>query len=69
MNTGFYQDVKLHVHHLTYDNLGRELDDDLIVLCNDCHKQVHERTPIEEAPYYWRIYREWLSCKRQRRVA
>jgi 5-methylcytosine-specific restriction endonuclease McrA len=27
----------LHVHHRTYDRLGRELDGDLEVLCERCH--------------------------------
>ena len=34
----------LRVHHLNYDNLFHEEDnqyDDLIVLCDDCHKQLH----------------------------
>lgn len=32
----------LHVHHLTYKRLGRELPEDLQVLCADCHAIVHE---------------------------
>lgn len=32
----------LQVHHLTYERVGEELDDDLVVLCRDCHKQLHE---------------------------
>lgn len=30
--------VELEVHHKTYKNFGNELDDDLEVLCPDCHK-------------------------------
>jgi hypothetical protein len=32
----------LHVHHCTYDRKGSELPTDLVVLCKDCHKAVHE---------------------------
>lgn len=31
----------LQVHHWTYENLGKELERDLIVLCNRCHEKVH----------------------------
>lgn len=33
---------RLQVHHLTYQRLGRERDEDLRVLCEDCHHQEHE---------------------------
>jgi hypothetical protein len=33
--------AKLHVHHLSYDNLGKESDDELMVLCSSCHRKVH----------------------------
>jgi 5-methylcytosine-specific restriction endonuclease McrA len=32
---------ELHVHHRTYERLGREMDEDLIVLCATCHKHFH----------------------------
>lgn len=28
----------LHAHHRTYERLGHELDSDITVLCDDCHK-------------------------------
>lgn len=31
----------LHCHHLSYRNLGDEKDEDLRVLCKDCHKKTH----------------------------
>jgi len=31
----------LRVHHLTYDNVGAEKDEDLQVLCKDCHDAIH----------------------------
>lgn len=33
-----------HVHHRTYERLGRERLDDLIVLCASCHSTFHNRT-------------------------
>lgn len=36
---------RLHVHHLTYDHLGFEMDhlDDVQILCAYHHKRVHGR--------------------------
>ena len=31
----------LQVHHLSYDNLGHETYDDVMVLCRDCHQEEH----------------------------
>lgn len=31
----------LQVHHKTYDNLGKETFSDVIVLCDTCHKKIH----------------------------
>lgn len=33
----------LHVHHLTYERLGRELLTDLVTLCAGCHRKQHGR--------------------------
>ena len=33
--------VKLHVHHNTYERIGDEDINDLIVLCESCHKKFH----------------------------
>lgn len=30
------------VHHLTYDRLCNELDEDLVALCRACHKDKHK---------------------------
>lgn len=34
--------VNLNVHHLNYDNLGHEKEEDLIVLCRKCHREEHK---------------------------
>lgn len=31
----------LNVHHNTYENVGDEKEEDLIVLCGECHKKYH----------------------------
>jgi 5-methylcytosine-specific restriction endonuclease McrA len=36
-------DEALEVHHLTYDRLGFERPQDLMVLCNPCHADEHGR--------------------------
>lgn len=33
--------IGLHVHHLTYERVGKELDSDLEVLCIACHELEH----------------------------
>lgn len=38
---------RLHVHHRTYENLGDEDRDDLIVLCEHCHAKFHDK--LEES--------------------
>jgi len=35
--------TRLQVHHLTYARLGEEHFEDLLVLCNDCHRLQHRR--------------------------
>jgi hypothetical protein len=34
--------LRLDVHHKHYTNVGNELRKDLLVLCSDCHKEIHE---------------------------
>ena len=34
-------EYRLQVHHNTYKNIGNEKDEDLIVLCEKCHKKHH----------------------------
>lgn len=34
-----------HVHHRTYDRVGWERNDDVTVLCADCHDAHHRRHP------------------------
>ncbi len=36
------EDRELHAHHNTYENLGNEKPEDLICLCDLCHKGITE---------------------------
>jgi len=36
-------DGELHTHHRTYDRLGEELPEDVVVLCADCHAKFHDK--------------------------
>lgn len=38
---GRFSGTVLQVHHLTYERVSEELDDDLAVLCRECHKRLH----------------------------
>jgi hypothetical protein len=33
----------LDVHHITYDNLYSENDDELVAVCRECHEKIHEK--------------------------
>ncbi len=35
------RNVVFNVHHYTYIRLGEELDEDLVTLCEECHKELH----------------------------
>lgn len=37
-----------HIHHLTYERLGHELQSDLMVLCAGCHQDTHTDFVTEE---------------------
>ena len=36
---------RVTIHHLTYKRLGRELPEDVKVLCNPCHRLRHAECP------------------------
>lgn len=51
----------LNVHHITYENLGEEKDEDLTVLCQQCHSDIHgKRTFFDDLCLAWeRLFEEW----------
>lgn len=46
------------VHHRTYVNLGSEKDEDLIHVCDSCHKAIHR---LKENHFLWESRRELLN--------
>jgi hypothetical protein len=34
--------VKIALHHRTYERLGNESEDDIILVCPDCHDRIHK---------------------------
>ena len=59
-----------HLHHKTYDNVGKEnIQTDLSGLCYDCHQQVHETiipngkpgTKDEKYEEYWKAFESYVN--------
>lgn len=49
----------LHVHHLTYENVGNEKDEELITLCKGCHfKKIDQ---IEKDRDFIKVYKLFTS--------
>lgn len=54
----FVSSNAIDVHHLTYERLGAELPEDLLVLCFWCHKLAHGRSIPDDrdcTPATWTI--------------
>lgn len=34
---------RLQIHHITYENLGKELPCDVVTVCGNCHEEIHAR--------------------------
>jgi len=53
----------LEVHHLHYDTLGNERPEDVVVLCDPCHRNEHiprnKRKRILEAYGQARLFDRW----------
>jgi 5-methylcytosine-specific restriction endonuclease McrA len=41
------RDSALQVHHRCYERVGEERQEDLIVLCDDCHGLFHRRSSVK----------------------
>lgn len=41
---------RLQLHHRTYQRLGKELPEDVELLCRNCHRQEHGITEPDEPP-------------------
>ncbi len=54
------KDAKLEVHHVSYVRLGYEKPEDLVVLCSDCHRKIHEdKVTFEEAREIYKNVELW----------
>jgi hypothetical protein len=53
------EDKPLDLHHKTYIRVGRERDSDLIMLCRECHKELHAKQSN-----HWAM---WNTHKRMRK--
>lgn len=47
----------LNAHHRTYENLGRELAADIVVLCETCHAKHHDKAK----PDKWQLLVEMVA--------
>ena len=41
---------RLTVHHPTYERLGAELLVDVVIVCRDCHNEIHRRRRVPSGP-------------------
>ena len=41
---------RLHIHHNSYQNLGQERPEDVIVLCQYCHEKFHDKAGTQGVP-------------------
>ncbi len=53
----------MHVHHLTYKNLTKELDEDVIVLCKECHMQHHSPNRDDSSAAWFASLPEGEPCR------
>lgn len=54
---------QLQVHHLTYERLGDELDEDLEVVCRGCHLGIHVNQVRDGLAVYRKIVAEVLGAE------
>ena len=66
------------LHHIRYDNLGREPDCDLIPVCRFCHGEIHrlckeQFIPLEKCHEYlkknWQSFNEAMDEKPKKAVS
>lgn len=56
--------AKLHVHHLDYANVFNETADDVVILCEICHKRVHKlHKQRNKTKGLRRLTLAWISSK------
>lgn len=51
------------IHHKNYDRLGHELDDDLLIVCRDCHPKADTERVEWEARRVSQIGMRWATLE------
>ena len=51
------------MHHKTYGNIGKEPLSDLVMLCNGCHKRLHQPRVLSNEPgeEYWNKFKTYVK--------
>lgn len=58
----------LHIHHMTYQNIGKEKLDDLCYLCSDCHTKLHneiDKLTESKVLKFFRNKKQRKKCKKK----
>lgn len=58
---------KIHLHHKTYDNLGHERPNELVALCESCHRGVHRYAKEHRDLTLWQATDHVVKTGRYRR--
>jgi len=56
-------ETQLETHHKTYEHLGHETPDDVIVLCRDCHAKHHGKLPELPEPEAKSAGQRWRDAR------
>lgn len=57
---------QLHLHHRTYKRVGRERLKDLILLCKDCHGDLHDWLEVRFGNKYKHLYNAHVKMRKRR---
>ena len=52
-----------HMHHKTYDNIGKEPLSDLVMLCKECHESIHQPYVLSDTKgkAYWDKFETYVE--------
>lgn len=57
----------IHLHHMTYERLGRERDSDMAPLCEKCHDEVHRLSAENSVASLTRVTLDFIAVKSRAR--
>lgn len=63
MMCGIKEVPYFHVHHLTYERLGCEKFKDVVVLCEECHNQVHKTGFVIKPNMMKEEKKDFIECR------